>query len=65
MIARRTATPRVGVTLAWTALDGTKVRGSVWSAGPHPGTVWALPAGSPTAVLVLTRAGAFKEIGRV
>ena len=65
MIARRTATPRIGVSIAWTALDGTKVRGSVWSAGPHAGTVWALPQGQPVAVLVVTRGGTFREVGRV
>lgn len=64
MTARRTATPRVGVTIAWESLAGEKVRGSVWSAGPHPGTVWAIPAGRPTAVLVVTRGGVFREVGR-
>lgn len=93
MIARPSCTPRVGVTIAWQALSGERVRGSVWSAGPHAGTVWAVPATTETdctdrwpeahtggydpaccrfpkscsprsPVLVSTRGGLFREVGR-
>lgn len=64
MSARRTATPRVGATIVWQALTGERVRGAVWSAGPHAGTVWATPQGQPAAVLVVTRGGVFREVGR-